>query len=87
MYKSNCLKSIIGKILKSQIKNIDFKSWKLFHASIGYLVQLLSNLSATFSYKNLDSIRKLEGWDLTLVAYKKSIALKKGMVVGQENGF
>ena len=42
----------------------------VFPAAIGYLVKLLSNYYATLSPKNLENIIILEGWELTLVAYK-----------------
>ena len=37
-----------------------------------YLVKLLSNHKATLKPGNLENTSNFEGWDLTLVAYKKS---------------
>ena len=37
------------------------------------LVKLLSNYESTLSPKNLENISNIEDWDLTLVAYKKSL--------------
>ena len=62
--KFSCLKSIIRKILKSVIINIDFESCKLLHSRRHRLVgqttkQPLSNFEAqkTLKYKQLSGLR------------------------------
>ena len=61
--KDSCLKSIIGRILKSLI--IIYRFWILkiaaFSADIGYLFKPLSNHLTTLIPKNLENIRNFEG--------------------------
>ena len=60
--------SIIGKILKSLILNIDFESWKLSYSSVTW-----SNNQAIIKQlwppKTL-KISNFKGWGLTLIADK-----------------
>ena len=54
-----------------------YRSWILktivFLTNKGYSFKLLSNHEANLSPKNLENISNFERWDLTLVAYEKSV--------------
>ena len=53
---------------------------------IVYLVKLLRKRSATLSSENLENKSNFEGWDLTPVAYEKSvIVLYKKKYLTSEN--
>ena len=58
-----------------KITDHKYRFWILqiivFLVDIGYLVEPLNNHLATLSTKNHENISNSEGWDLTLVAYKK----------------
>ena len=52
------------------------------HLKMVYLIKVLRNCQATLTSENLENRNNFEGWDLTLVAYKKCIGdISKAIVM------